>query len=130
MNQTSMFTKEQMSGSGQTNMLDLIQSNEARISELKTTPHIFHSDAGHGWLQVSYQDLIVLDLLSVISGCSYRNGDKVYLEEDMDAGSYINAIFGDYNGRQADEVAKFEYWRDLMTTKNMDHSFIRNLNHY
>lgn len=123
--QISMFTSEQMSGSGQTNMLDLIQANEERKRELRTLPHTFWSDPGHGWLEVRFSDLIILDLLGVISGYSYRDGDKVYLEEDSDASRYIKALFGSNL-----PTPEFEIWRNLIKNQERDPIFIRKLKHY
>jgi hypothetical protein len=125
MDQTTMFTSEEQSGSGQTNMLSLIQQNQNRIKELRRTPHTFWSDPGHGWLEVSYQDLIVLDIFGKISGYSYRKGDKVYLEEDMDAGTYITALWGNLiNGYE------YELWKSMLDEKFKESIFIRNLQSY
>lgn len=54
--------------------------------------YTFHSDAGHGWLAVKKQELIDLDILDKISPFSYVSGDTFYLEEDCDAGLFINAM--------------------------------------
>ncbi len=52
----------------------------------------FHSDPGHGWLQVERTDLIDLGIEGVISPYSYVMGDYAYLEEDCDASVYIAAL--------------------------------------
>lgn len=44
----------------------------------------FYYDAGHGWLEVDVEELKQLGIENKISQYSYRNGDKVYLEEDCD----------------------------------------------
>jgi len=50
----------------------------------------FYYDAGHGWLQVHLKDLQDINLGTYdFSGFSYRNGDWLYLEEDLDAGTFI-----------------------------------------
>ena len=49
----------------------------------------FHTDPGHGWLQVKAEDLEHLGISEKVSGYSYRRGDDVYLEEDCDAGLFI-----------------------------------------
>lgn len=54
--------------------------------------YTLHSDAGHGWLAVKKQELIDLDILDKISPYSYVSGDTFYLEEDYDAGLFINAM--------------------------------------
>jgi len=50
----------------------------------------FHFDAGHGWLQVHLTDLYDIDLTPEdFTRFSYRNGDWLYLEEDIDAITFI-----------------------------------------
>lgn len=52
----------------------------------------FIADPGHGWLKVTVQDLAALKLSPTdFSTYSYRNNDALYLEEDSDAGIFINA---------------------------------------
>ena len=57
--------------------------------------YIFHEDAGHGWLEVPMQE--VIDSGVEISSFSYRKGDKAYLEEDLDAGLFCDAMELDNN---------------------------------
>ena len=52
---------------------------------------IFHSDPGHGWLQVSKSDLEEFGVADKITPFSYVNRNFVFLEEDCDAGVFINA---------------------------------------
>lgn len=125
----TLFTDEQMKGTGQFSMTALIQDNLNRIAELKKAPHIFWNDPGHGWLEARFQDLIVLDIYGSISGYSYRDGEKVYLEEDCDAGRYIDALFGPYGDRTPEQKAEFEYWRSLLKDEYRENIFIRNLRH-
>lgn len=54
--------------------------------------YVFHSDAGHGWLEVDREELVELRIADQISSYSYQRGKKVYLEEDCDASSFINAL--------------------------------------
>ena len=55
----------------------------------------FHTDPGHGWLEVTYAELVDLGLQHRISRCSYfaesRPGadETCYLEEDCDASLFI-----------------------------------------
>jgi len=49
----------------------------------------FRSDAGHGWLEVPRMEVRRLDI--VVTPFSYQKDDKVYLEEDLDAVTYLNA---------------------------------------
>ena len=125
MNQTSFFTTEQMKGTG---LLDLIDKNKTRARELKRTPHTFWSDPGHGWLEVKFSDIIVLNLIDAISGYSYRDGDKVYLEEDLDAGLYMKALFGHYS--TINENEDFIEWRSMLEEEYKKNIFIRNLKHF
>jgi len=52
----------------------------------------FHSDPGHGWLEVKYSELKDLGIEDKISSYSYIKDDAVYLEEDCDATDYLNAM--------------------------------------
>lgn len=56
--------------------------------------YTFHSDAGHGWLEVRKRELEDLGIADKVSSYSYVRGDKVYLEEDCDASLFINALDG------------------------------------
>ena len=55
----------------------------------------YHQDPGHGWIEVPLSLLEELGITEQISSCSYHSitGPKpvVYLEEDMDAGTFIEA---------------------------------------
>jgi len=52
----------------------------------------FHTDPGHGWLEVPVEHLQKADLSpSDFSGYSYVNGTTVYLEEDCDAEVFIRS---------------------------------------
>ena len=65
---------------------------------MKSIKRTFYSDPGHSWLCVDYNELVELGIHDKISPCSYRQSGKivgndlVYLEEDCDAGVYINAV--------------------------------------
>lgn len=54
--------------------------------------YIFHSDPGHGWLAVKRKELEDLGIEKEITGFSYVKGKTVYLEEDLDAGTFIKAL--------------------------------------
>jgi hypothetical protein len=47
-----------------------------------TKQYTFFEDPGHGWLEVPAADVAELNLEADISGYSYFNEGKVYLEED------------------------------------------------
>lgn len=82
-----------MRGTGQMNMLNSIDHQADRIKTLRRQVHHFHSDAGHGWLEVELADLPKIGISHAISRFSYRHGDKAYLEEDQDASLYLCTLF-------------------------------------
>jgi hypothetical protein len=51
-----------------------------------------YADPQHGWLKVKRILLIQLKIEHKITSCSYQRGDWVYLEEDVDAGTFIEAF--------------------------------------
>jgi len=123
--QDSLFTSEMMRGTGQLDMLASISELNQRKAELKRTTHTFWEDPGHGWLEVSYADLRLLGIWGQISGYSYRRDDKVYLEEDMDAVTYLKAIWGNLR------TEEYKSWQRMyFRTEYRDNIFIRNLKHY
>lgn len=52
----------------------------------------FHSDPGHGWLEVPRKLLDEFGLLHKITSFSYQMGDSVFLEEDCDAGLFLDRM--------------------------------------
>ena len=54
--------------------------------------YTFHSDAGHGWLEVTRSDLKALGIEAEITPYSYVKGNLVFLEEDLDAGRFMTAL--------------------------------------
>jgi hypothetical protein len=124
--QTAMFSKEQQTGSGQSNMLDLINHNEDRKTVLRNTTHTVYNDPSHAWIEVEYNDLKVLGILGAVTGFSYRKGNTVYLEEDLDAVTYIKALFGSF------ESPEYFNWKDNHIVEDYvdQDSFIRNLHQF
>lgn len=59
---------------------------------MKKTTIQFYSDPGHGWAKVSRDTLASFGLLNKISAYSYQRGQFVYLEEDCDLSTYIQAL--------------------------------------
>lgn len=51
----------------------------------------FFQDPGHGWLEVSKEEIDQLRLGKHISRFSYCHRDKVYLEEDCDMPIFMKA---------------------------------------
>lgn len=56
----------------------------------------FHTDSGHGWVEVPKSSLKELEIENEISSYSYQTKDKVYLEEDNDAGIFFKAFVKKY----------------------------------
>lgn len=54
---------------------------------------VFHTDPGHGWLQVELRDIKSLRLEHAITRHSYlrRKAGFAYLEEDCDAPTFLKA---------------------------------------
>ena len=58
---------------------------------MKDTTYTYHHDAGHGWLEVPFDDLIELDIAKEITPFSYVKKDTVFLEEDQDMSTFFKA---------------------------------------
>ena len=58
---------------------------------MKTLKLKFLSDSQHGWLSVKLADIKTLGIAADISHYSYIRGKSAYLEEDQDAGIFLNA---------------------------------------
>ena len=58
-----------------------------------------HDDAAHGWLEVSFDDLIDLNIQNKISNFSYIDSNKnlIYLEEDVDMVLFLKSYKEKYN---------------------------------
>jgi len=78
--------------------------------------YTFHQDPGHGWLAVPLEELTRLKITP--SRYSYRDASTAYLEEDCDAGLWIEA-----------KKAAGEPYRIKEQHTNRDH-WIRNLNRF
>jgi len=52
----------------------------------------FYNDPGHAWMAVKRNELNQLGIADKISSYSYQKGQTVYLEEDMDAPTFLNAL--------------------------------------
>ena len=84
---------------------------------------VFHEDAGHGWLQVPHSLIQQLGIGSKISGCSYRDKDFAYLEEDCDLSVFFRAI--GINDRETAQL----FW-EIIGREYKDHSPIRSKRRY
>jgi len=56
-----------------------------------TNTYTYYEDPGHAWLAVPISTLEKLGIDGCISSCSYVHGAIAYLEEDLDAGIFIDA---------------------------------------
>lgn len=52
----------------------------------------FINDPGHGWLRVLLTDIAALGIETQITPYSYIEGQYAYLEEDLDAPCYLEAL--------------------------------------
>ena len=84
--------------------------------------YIFHTDPGHGWLEVPFAMVYLLGIGHEVSRYSYMTRDcqTFYLEEDWDAYQFIRAY-------EAKFGAKPEMVRGSYTNGQ---SFVRNLSGY
>ena len=82
----------------------------------------YHTDPGHGWLAVKRKLINQLGIGQRISSCSYQNGGTVYLEEDCDAGLFIDAMVQQRYSN--DEI------KSRIKTKYREHTPIRCYNFY
>ena len=58
------------------------------------TTFTFHSDPGHGWLEVSLAEYP--EARQFASNYSYTNNGTVYLEEDCDAPAFLKTLTTEY----------------------------------
>jgi len=61
---------------------------------MNTKKLTFHADPSHGWLEVDFADLDALNITAQVSRYSYHSGSRAFLEEDCDAGLYLDAAKG------------------------------------
>ena len=75
---------------------------------MRTYTH--YEDNGHGWIAVKLTELDELGIADKISAYSYLRGHTAYLEEDMDAGTWI-AAYEARHGEKPTIVNKYCYGR-------------------
>lgn len=83
----------------------------------------FHDDPGHGWLQVPVYALELLSITENITPFSYQQGDMAYLEEDVDAPTFIKAWLIHHDQSETD----FAYFHKRCREIYSNRSFIRSL---
>ena len=74
----------------------------------------FHTDPGHGWLEVPRSELVGLGIDGEITSFSYEKGDLAYLEEDCDAGTFVKA----YQEKHGRKVQINEYYKEVTPIRN------------
>jgi len=85
----------------------------------------FYSDPSHGWVEVPLQLLKDLDIASEISSCYYINNSVAFLEEDADAGIFVNAITKElgkkisFNEFHSDKLSKIRNYMAYNYTKQI-----------
>jgi hypothetical protein len=94
------------------------------VQKYREQPLKFHFDAGHGWLEVPFMDVLELGIEDRISSCSYQKGDSLFLEEDCDCMHFQRALTDSY----PDEPINWEYMS--LSVDNGDFSTIRNYDRY
>lgn len=62
------------------------------------------TDPGHGWLEVPVNLLAELGIEDKITSYSYRRGTMVYLEEDLDMHTFMQACYVNKQLVELDEV--------------------------
>lgn len=55
------------------------------------TSYDFYEDSGHGWLKVDLREIERLGLTTKITYFSYERNGYVFLEEDLDMSTFIDA---------------------------------------
>ena len=70
--------------------------------------YIWAVDAGHAWLAVKTKELAELNIADKITEFSYIKGATVYLEEDCDARTFINAYTAKHGVKPKTKEGK--YW--------------------
>ena len=68
--------------------------------------YLFISDPSHAWLVVDRSELKSFGVENDRSSCAYVHRDKAYLEEDCDAGIFIDALKN--AGHEVEFVEKHE----------------------
>ena len=77
---------------------------------------VFHSDPGHGWLQVPKELVKKLGFRKAISPYSYQDKEYLYLEEDCDASLFEKAY-----------TERFGNCPEVVVQHYNDDCFVRNL---
>jgi len=77
---------------------------------MKEKIYNFHSDCGHGYLEVDVKELHDLGIYNEITHYSYINNQKVYLEEDCDASLFIEAWSAENDKESMEDNLEWIEW--------------------
>lgn len=75
----------------------------------------YHTDPGHGWLKVPMKEIEELGIK--ISEFSYQDGDFGYLEEDLDAGTFMRAYKEKYGTDPEHTTHHSDNWSHIREMK-------------
>ncbi len=79
----------------------------------------YHTDPGHGWLEVTQADLTDVGLSYIdFSSCSYTDGKRLYLEEDCDMSKFMSA----YKAKYKDYPAVSDQYSDPCFIRDLPHN--------
>lgn len=78
----------------------------------------FHTDPGHGWIEVPMSELERLGIASKISPYSYRKDATAFLEEDCDFATFYQA---------KEELGELVEYKTIHTNSD---SFVRRLQRF
>ena len=89
-----------------------------------------YEDGGHSWLEVAKAELKEMGILDKITAFSYEKGTYLYLEEDCDLGTFLQAKFNytEYNPEVAPKIKNF--FEQQTHRIYHDQSPVRNYKHY
>ena len=78
-----------------------------------------YTDPGHGWIKVPIALLVSLGIADKITTFSYRKNEYAYLEEDLDAATFIEAYRQKYgqpkyvgkHTNRSSKIRSYPYYR-------------------
>lgn len=62
-------------------------------TKIRSRSFTLYTDPGHGWLKVSKKMLRDLNVADKITQYSYTKNEYAYLEEDLDADTFLKAYY-------------------------------------
>lgn len=82
--------------------------------------YLFHSDAGHGWLQVERSELKDLKIDHLVTAFSFERGKDVYLEEDYDLWLFNEAYKEKFGKKPMIIEPSSSMWVDYSPIRDFD----------